>query len=293
MHRVAVGTDVQVRSDPFVDLDGETVLDLVAAPVVTVTNAVGTSLPAPTLTEDPETHRWLATLTAANHLAAVDRLELAWTALGQTQRQTVDVAGARYATIADCRAVPKLANRAEFPAYRLTQAITEFEDVADRYRGVAFVRRVSVDRYRLTWSKDYVPFDRAEVRAIRRLEGPQGVLTPAGVLWDGAGYLTVNAALAGVPYPTVIGSDWDLKAVWEHGLDYGVPETLRRACVEYVRSVVLPEQSGLTRDVIATSSDGFVTRYSTPSWGDGRPTGWIEVDRLLNQLPDYRTPAIA
>lgn len=71
------------------------------------------------------------------------------------------------------------------------------------------------------------------------------------------------------------------------------PEVIVRACVEYVHHVVSQQTSGTSRDVIAQSMDGSWTRYSTPDWPAGRPTGWTEVDRLLNSMPDYRVPGIA
>lgn len=71
------------------------------------------------------------------------------------------------------------------------------------------------------------------------------------------------------------------------------PETLKRACTTYVEAVANSTRSGTSRDVIAQSIDGSWTRYSTPDWTAGRPSGWTEVDRLLNSLPDYRLPGIA
>lgn len=75
------------------------------------------------------------------------------------------------------------------------------------------------------------------------------------------------------------------------GRPYLSPPTLvMRACAEYVSAVLRADRSGTSRDVIAQSFDGGVTRYSTPNWGAGRPTGFLEVDRLLNSMPDYRLP---
>lgn len=69
----------------------------------------------------------------------------------------------------------------------------------------------------------------------------------------------------------------------------GPPAVLLRACREYVRSCALSDQSKVPRDVIAQSfGDGGYTRYSTPDWDAGRPTGYLEVDRLLNSLDDFR-----
>lgn len=78
------------------------------------------------------------------------------------------------------------------------------------------------------------------------------------------------------------------------GLVYETPpETILRACAEYVTHVVTSQRSGTSRDVIAQSIEGTWTRYGTPDWSAGRPTGWNEVDRLLNSLPDYRCPGVA
>lgn len=70
-------------------------------------------------------------------------------------------------------------------------------------------------------------------------------------------------------------------------------EILRAACAEYVSVVSTSRSSGTSRDVVAQSIDGSWTRYSTPDMAAGRPTGWTEVDRLLNSLADYRVPGIA
>lgn len=78
------------------------------------------------------------------------------------------------------------------------------------------------------------------------------------------------------------------------GVPYSAPpEVLKRACAEYVAAVVTSSRSGTSREVIAQTIDGSWTRYSTPDWSAGRPTGWTEPDRLLNSLPDYRIPGIA
>lgn len=77
--------------------------------------------------------------------------------------------------------------------------------------------------------------------------------------------------------------------------EFWVPigEVLRSACAEYVSAVVTARQSGTSRDIVAQTIDGSWTRYSTPDMSAGRPTGWTEVDRLLNSLADYRIPGFA
>ena len=67
------------------------------------------------------------------------------------------------------------------------------------------------------------------------------------------------------------------------------PAAVLRACRLYVRSCALSDQSSIPRDVLGQSFEGTYTRYSTPDWDAGRPTGYLDVDRLLNTLDDYRT----
>lgn len=81
-------------------------------------------------------------------------------------------------------------------------------------------------------------------------------------------------------------------AEYVHGLAE-VPAILTRATVRYVCAVLKSEASGTGRDVLTQNVDGATTRYSTPDKNAGRPTGWLEVDRLLNSLTDYRVPGIA
>lgn len=68
----------------------------------------------------------------------------------------------------------------------------------------------------------------------------------------------------------------------------GPPTAVLRACREYVRSCALSDRSGVPRDVISQSAEGTYTRFSTPDWDAGRPTGWLEVDRLLNSLDNFQ-----
>lgn len=67
------------------------------------------------------------------------------------------------------------------------------------------------------------------------------------------------------------------------------PKRLLRACREYVRSCALADRSSVPRDVLTQADgQGGYTRFSTPDKDAGRPTGYLEVDRLLNSLDDYR-----
>lgn len=65
-------------------------------------------------------------------------------------------------------------------------------------------------------------------------------------------------------------------------------QTIIDACRQYVRASALAGRSGVPRDVIGQSIDGVSTRFSTPDKDAGRPTGYLDVDRLLNSLDDHR-----
>ena len=67
-----------------------------------------------------------------------------------------------------------------------------------------------------------------------------------------------------------------------------VDPVLARACREYVRASAVATRSNVARDVISQSVEGLTTRFSTPDKAAGRPTGYLDVDRLLNSLPDRR-----
>ncbi len=66
----------------------------------------------------------------------------------------------------------------------------------------------------------------------------------------------------------------------EHLTD--VPSYLIAAATEYVLCVLTARSSGASRNTLAESTETGTTRYSTPDWAAGRPTGFLEVDRLLN-----------
>lgn len=65
-------------------------------------------------------------------------------------------------------------------------------------------------------------------------------------------------------------------------------ETLNDACRQYVRACAFARRSGVPRDVISQNVEGMTTRFSTPDKDAGRPTGYLDVDRLLNSLHDFR-----
>lgn len=87
--------------------------------------------------------------------------------------------------------------------------------------------------------------------------------------------LEVELGRARMPY---VG---DLTVSRRHGL-LAPPAVLLDATTEYVLAMSRYRASGVSRDTISVASEAGTTRNSTPDWSKGRPTGFTEVDRLLN-----------
>lgn len=188
---------------------------------------------------------------------------------------------------------------ARFPAVglpddQIDDLIDEFVEIAERYRGVALQATNATETFSNATSYNaYV--DQWPLRTIERPKlfslqlGRWPVRSVTSVTIDGDVVTPTRVTDTGVVYLPRMGLE--TVVVYVHGID--TPAAARRACMEYVRAVALSERSGTSRDVIAQSFDGGLTRYSTPNWSAGRPTGFLEVDRLLESLPDYRVPGVA
>lgn len=81
--------------------------------------------------------------------------------------------------------------------------------------------------------------------------------------------------------------DTPATVVYAHG--FGSPVAAKKGCALYVEKLASLERGGSTRDM---SAQGDFTSYIQPDWSKKRPTGWVDVDRYLNQMADYRIPGI-
>lgn len=191
-----------------------------------------------------------------------------------------------YLTAAQVRSrVPALANSTTYPDSELNNIVQEFTEIVERYRDVAFEPR--------TVTGEII----TRPNTIQQL-GNRPVRTVTAISIDGTAMTAGDLAKVIIDGPTgmISGGTWaaakQIAVTYTHGLD-SPPELLLRACAEYVRAIAFSTRSGQSRDVIAQSVDGSFTRYSTPDWDSKRPTGYLEVDRLLNSLPSYHTPGVA
>lgn len=169
--------------------------------------------------------------------------------------------------------VPSLRDSDQVPDTTIEDLVAEFAEIVARYRGATFAPTVHTEQVH--------PADGVLIVAHYPLTGIatiDGDTPTDSVRWDSSG------AITGGCWPNPV------EVVYTAGT--ATPALLLRVCCEYVRVVVEQELSGTSRDVIAQTIDGTVTRYSTPNWEQGRPTGWSEIDRALNTLPDYRLPGV-
>ena len=166
----------------------------------------------------------------------------------------------------------------EYSNALITDRIAEFEEILNQYRGI------TVTSTTVTESIQVRPLGAAVALANPNISSV--TVTCDGVAVDMT-YVVVNAAqgtLDRVPWPTA----WPTTATVTYTYGSTASTVAKNACYEYVNRVLRSQDTGTSRDVISQGFDGGQTRYSTPDFDKGRPTGFLEVDRLLNTLPDLR-----
>lgn len=187
--------------------------------------------------------------------------------------------------------VDALRDTEDFPDSMLADLISEFEEIAESYRGVAYTPRERTETQELySIRSDMVEFRRDRHRVFLKWPEVREVSSLSVELY---GVTTVvdlaTLRIDGHAGSVDLGADFEGTAtfVYKHGLD-APSSMLKRCCRVYVRAAVLADQTGLPRDVIVSTFEGMTNRFSTPDWDKGRPTGYLDVDRLLNTLKDYR-----
>ena len=180
-----------------------------------------------------------------------------------------------YLTAAEVRTKARSASLADeqvFSDEDIEDLIEEFEDIAERYCGVAFITRTSTTVS--TLARGTLVILKPKIIAVSALTIDDEASTNYEALNDvakAAGYLTMSSCTTG-----------DVSVTYTHGYAT-TPKGILRACVQYVRASALRDDSNQTRDVVSQGSvDLGTTRYATPDWDDDRPTGYITVDAALN-----------
>lgn len=191
-----------------------------------------------------------------------------------------------YQTATELRAaVTAIQDSDKFPDDRLDELVAEFESIAEDYRGVAYEPRTATETHVLSEGGRWLRLRWPDTRSVTSVTITSPSVGGTSTVIASDGYLAVADGY--VHYPVGFAGGTIVVVVYAHGAD-DPPPSVVRACREYVRACALTDRSGVPRDVIAQSEGGSYTRFSTPDRTAGRPTGFLEVDRLLNSLPDRR-----
>lgn len=148
----------------------------------------------------------------------------------------------------------------------LAGLVAEFEELAERYIGVAFIPRTTT--YVGSPVDGVLELPHLQVREISSCEDDAGSTVPYGTLHTARGAVEVSTSAR-------------LTVEFEHGYDAPTAR-LAAACDRWVERMVVADRSGTSRDVLSQAFEGGTTRYSTPDWDAGRPTGFLAVDEALN-----------
>lgn len=177
--------------------------------------------------------------------------------------------------------VPVLASD-RFTDTELDDYIAEFEELVENYRGVAFEPRTATETVDLPDSgATGIVLDWPQVRSITSVVVDGDTVDDETYRLDSSGRLVPDGT-------ATVFTGTTLTVTYSHGLTEPGPALLR-ACREYVRATALADRSNVGRDVIRQSAGEMTTQYSTPNPAEGRPTGFLEVDRLINLQPNYRS----
>lgn len=286
--RVVVGSDIYITSPTFVGADGETAADCASTPTLSVARGDGSAITTVPIVDDPTTGdgQYRAKLLAATHTDKLDALTLTWTgtadSLSQTYTQEVPVAGGTYASLASLRKV--LDDPAVFPASVIERVRSEFEDIAEEYTGCAYVPRAGVAKLVGDGTRTAV-LPEMFIRSVDSVVLDGTTLDPSVYEWNDVGLVTLTNS-------SCFTAGKSLVVTYTFGQDRP-PAGLVNACKEFIRAQLLRARTNLPRNMLSVSTEAGVERVATANWDTGNPTGWLNVDAALNQLPDHRTPRVA
>lgn len=182
----------------------------------------------------------------------------------------------------------EVADTTKWPDSTLERYVASFEEIAEDYRGVAYEPRTATDTEFVHFATSTIRLSWPKVRSITSVTVTAPAVGGSAVVLSADQY-TVDTLSGILHYPSGFAGGSRVVVVYSHGED-APSDTLLEACLEYVRSRAMQGRAGTPRDAISQSVEGLTTRFSTPDKAAGRPTGYLDVDRLLNSLPDFRAP---
>lgn len=157
---------------------------------------------------------------------------------------------------------------ADFADATIVRFVAEFEPIAERYLGCAQTPRTGVTYTGWTDRCGALELPHVEVTACTVIDADSSTSVTVDHIDQARGRVHLNS----------VGR---MTATYTHGLTT-VPPGVQEACLEYVVRRSQNNGQSQSRDVLSQAYEGATTRYSTPDWAAGRPTGYLQVDSLLN-----------
>lgn len=276
--KLLTGNDAVITSPTFVAADGYTPAATGSTPTLAVVSSAGQTCTVGAVSAvSGETGVYSATLQA---LAGPDLLSVTWTgavsSADQVHRQQYEVVGGVYVPLVVLLAMPQI-DLTKHPAPMLASLRDGFEETAERYLSHTYVARYGVET--VTASSGTVSLSRTPLRSVLAAQD-----------WNGTALVVAEWVVDVNGDVRAPGAAGRVTVRFTHGED-APPSALVEACKIFVRQKALEVDNRIGRDVLSTfTMDGGTERFSTPDWDAGRPTGYLDVDRILNSL---RVPGIA
>ena len=154
----------------------------------------------------------------------------------------------------------------------VTALIPQFEALAERYLGTAYIPRTGT--YTGTPYNGILELPHVNIRSITSVVNLAGAAVTYDTLWKARGALAVS-------------SHEQVVCTYRHGFDAPTAR-LVSACNRWIERMIVVERTATSRDTLSQSFEGGTTRYSTPDWNAGRPTGFLQIDADLNSERDHR-----
>jgi hypothetical protein len=175
-----------------------------------------------------------------------------------------------YITAANAKA--QQSSLADFTDAEVNAAVAEFQDICERYCGRKFGTRSATFEVGTRPLPANLALPDTDISSVSATVDGTSVSMSNVTINEDAGTLR-NMPWAGT-YPTTA------LVAYTVGTS-AVPAVLASGAAEYAARTLNSRASGTSRDVRWQSPDGAVS-FVTPSWRDGRPTGYTDVDRALN-----------
>lgn len=272
--KIVVGNSAVVTSPVFADSAGALVT-LDDDPTLEVVSDLGQTVGTSAVSEVDGTGTWKVTV---DPLDDPDLLTFTWTGAVSgstfTRQDSHDVVGGVYLDLAELASLRDL-DAAKHPLTDRVNLRDEFENIAERWTGQAWVPR---------YAKDRLPYhthllSNMAVRSVSAVaDGDDTIVDFSDWVIEPWGLLTSTAGC-----PVLLGN-WPYTVRYTHGADRP-PQDLKDACADFVRAKALQSQNRTGRDTLSmTDPAGISTQFSTPNWSQGRPTGFLDIDTVLTSL---------